>query len=308
MSIGAQGIGRSDELTAAPFTPHRASAGNAVRTSVSEVVFRQRVRAVGQTNRPGQCPGRLVVQSLVARGRRRVRVACTLPGCLAPSAGRAEAAVCAILKAQHLLLMILGLTAAAPATAAKTSQTIAFGALAPRMYGEPPFAIIAVASSGLPVSFASRTASRCTLSGSTVTLIAAGTCTIRASQAGNATYAAAKYVDQSFAIAKANQTISFGALGDQPLAAAGFTVSATASSGLPVSFASLTAPVCTVSGNSATLVTVGICAIRAAQAGNNSYAAAPNVDRSFAVTAPAAIQYTYDGAGNVIRIRRGPAP
>jgi hypothetical protein len=43
----------------------------------------------------------------------------------------------------------------------------------------------------------------CTVSGTTVTLLTVGTCTIVASQAGNATYAAAPSVSRSFTVSKA---------------------------------------------------------------------------------------------------------
>lgn len=80
------------------------------------------------------------------------------------------------------------------------SQTITFGPLSNKVLSSPPFTVSATASSGLPVSFASLTQSVCTVSGNTVTLVAVGTCTIQATQAGNATYAAATPVDQSFLV------------------------------------------------------------------------------------------------------------
>lgn len=185
------------------------------------------------------------------------------------------------------------------------SQTITFGSLSNHILGDAAFTVTATASSGLVVSFSSLTITKCTVSGTTVTLVAAGTCTIRASQAGNATYASAPNVDQAFSINQASQTITFGTLGNRTLGTAPFTVSATASSGLVVSFASLTTSVCTVSGNTVTLVSVGACTIRASQSGTATYAPAPNVDQSFMVTAPVT-QYIYDGAGNLIRIQRTP--
>src|ERR1019366_5355094 len=63
-----------------------------------------------------------------------------------------------------------------------------------------------------------------------------------------------------------------------------FAVSATASSGLAVSFNSQTTLVCTVSGATVTLVSVGTCTIQATQAGNTNYAAATPVNQSFQVT------------------------
>ena len=68
----------------------------------------------------------------------------------------------------------------------------------------------------------------------------------------------------------ASQTINFGTPSNQPIGAPAFTVTATASSGLSVSFASTTTTVCTVSGNTVTLVAVGKCTIQATQSGNAS--------------------------------------
>ena len=65
-----------------------------------------------------------------------------------------------------------------------------------------------------------------------MTLHCPGICTIQATQAGNANYAAAAAVNQSFQVTS-SQTITFGSLSNQALGTAPFTVSATASSGLP---------------------------------------------------------------------------
>ena len=97
------------------------------------------------------------------------------------------------------------------------------------------FGVSATASSGLPVSFAA--AGNCTVSGSTIHLTGAGSCTVTASQSGDATYAPATPMSRSFAIGKAGQTITFGPLADKTFGDPDFTVSATASSGLAVSFA-----------------------------------------------------------------------
>jgi streptogramin lyase len=169
-------------------------------------------------------------------------------------------------------------------TVAPASQTISFGALTSQVFGAVPFPLIASATSSLPVSFASTTPAVCTVSDSTVTLVTIGLCTIQATQAGNATYAAATPVNQPFEVNQGGQTITFAAVSDKALGTAPFTVSATASSGLAVSLASTTSPVCTVSGATVTLVSAGACAIRATQTGNANYAAATPVTRSFQVT------------------------
>ena len=203
--------------------------------------------------------------------------------------------------------------AAAPAVnqsfaVAKAAQTITFAALASKTYGAMPFTVNATASSGLAVIFVSTTTAVCTVSGAMATIVAGGTCTIQAQQAGNGNYNAATNVNQSFAVAKIGQTIAFAALAGKTYGDAPFTVSATASSRLAVTFASTTTTVCTVSGGTITLVAPGNCTIRAAQAGNAWFAAATPVDQSFAVTMTAIVQYTYDAAGNVIKIERVGSP
>jgi hypothetical protein len=165
----------------------------------------------------------------------------------------------------------------------KAAQTISFAALPGKTFGDVPFTVSATASSGLTVTFSSTTTSVCTVSGTTVTIVAVGSCTVRASQTGNANYSAATPVDQTFAVGKAAQTISFAALADKTFDQSPITVSATATSGLPVTFSSLTTPICTVSGTTVTFVTIGSCTIRASQAGNANFAAAPDVEHTFAV-------------------------
>ncbi|MGA9038947.1 MAG: hypothetical protein WB421_00290, partial [Terriglobales bacterium] len=133
--------------------------------------------------------------------------------------------------------------------------------------------------------FASQTTSICTVSGTVATFIAAGNCTIQATQAGNSTYAAATAVSRSFTVNAASlqsQTITFSNPGTQTVGTP-LTLSATASSGLTVSFASQTTSICTVSGTVATFIAAGNCTIQATQAGNSTYAAATAVSQSFTV-------------------------
>jgi uncharacterized protein (TIGR03437 family) len=174
------------------------------------------------------------------------------------------------------------------------SQTIAFNNPGTQVIGTP-LTLVATSSSGLPVSFASETAGVCAVSGTKATFLAAGTCTIQATQAGNGSYLAATPVIQSFQVTQAGQTIAFGALANRSLGTAPFTVGATASSGLPVSFNSQTTSVCTVSGSLVTLAAAGTCTIQATQPGNGTYLAATPVNRSFTVTA-AVTQPTISGA------------
>ncbi|MBU0484080.1 MAG: hypothetical protein KKB30_06155 [Proteobacteria bacterium] len=166
----------------------------------------------------------------------------------------------------------------------KGDQTITFNPLADKTFGDADFTVGASASSGLTVSFVSTTTGVCTMSGSTVHLVAPGACSITASQAGDADYNIAPDVTRSFSVNKKNQTITFTALADKTYGDPDFTVSATATSGLAVSFASTTTTVCTVSGSTVSIVGAGICSITAAQAGDADYAAS-NIAQSFTVLA-----------------------
>ncbi len=79
------------------------------------------------------------------------------------------------------------------------------------------------------------------------------------------------------------QTIDFQAIPDQLVGASPFSLTATATSGLPVSFAIVSGPASLV-GNVVTLSgTFGTVTIRASQPGNGQWQAAPPVDQSFEV-------------------------
>jgi hypothetical protein len=81
-------------------------------------------------------------------------------------------------------------------------------------------------------------------------------------------------------------TITFGAMPVVTVGGTGTgTVSATSTSGLPVTFSSLTTPVCTVSGSTVTGIAAGICTLAANQSGNGTYAAAPQATLSFSIAA-----------------------
>ena len=86
-------------------------------------------------------------------------------------------------------------------------QTINFGPLSSKTYGDPPFTVSATASSGLTVSF-SILSGPATISSNTITITGVGTVTVQASQAGNGSYQAAPNVDQSFVVSPKVLTVS----------------------------------------------------------------------------------------------------
>ena len=156
-----------------------------------------------------------------------------------------------------------------------TAQTITFGPLGNVSFGVTPFQITATASSGRPVVFTSTTPSVCTVGpnpnqqkgagGIAVTTVGGGLCTITANQAGNPEFPdilPAPTVTQSFTVsAPTAQTITFGALADQTMGSTPPPLSATATSGLGVTFTSNSITICTISGVNITLVAAGVCSV-----------------------------------------------
>lgn len=110
----------------------------------------------------------------------------------------------------------------------------------------------------------------------------AGDYTASASFAGDSNYAASSD-SKNFSIAKASQTINFGALADKTFGDADFSVSATSNSGLAVAFAASPQSVCTVAGNTVHIIGAGSCTITASQSGDTNYNPATDVPQSFTV-------------------------
>jgi PKD repeat protein len=169
----------------------------------------------------------------------------------------------------------------------KETQLIEFLSTAPlgASVGGPTYVVSAMASSGSPVSFSSDTPSVCSLEGSHVGFIAPGTCTIDANQAGNAEYGPAPPMQQSFAVGRGAQLITFTSSPPSSATVGGsvYVVSATASSGLGVALSSATPSVCSLGSSVVSFLAAGTCTIDANQAGDPDYDTAPQAEQSFAV-------------------------
>lgn len=165
------------------------------------------------------------------------------------------------------------------------TQTITFPQPAAAAVNGGSIQLSATSDAGLPVTYTSSTPSVCTVSGATVTVLAIGTCTINADQSGDATHAAASTVSSTFAVVGAPQEIAVNQLGPVAVSTGSATVLATADSGLGLTYATSTPTVCSVaSDGTVTLLTPGICTVTVNQPGDGTYAAAPTITRSFPVT------------------------
>jgi hypothetical protein len=103
---------------------------------------------------------------------------------------------------------------------------------------------------------------------------------------------------------KLAQTIGFNQMADRASDAGSFELSATASSGLPVTWAIMSGPAL-LAGSTVDLTgAAGLVVIRAAQPGNLIYDAAPEVTRTFTVSAPMQTVYfgTVSSAGSTVNV------
>lgn len=151
-----------------------------------------------------------------------------------------------------------------------SDQTITFGAIPAKKFNESPLTLSVSASSGLPVTVTSSNPAVATVSGTTITFTGVGTTTITASQTGNSSFYAAPAISQVLTVNKGDQVITFGALADKKIGDPAFTLAATSSASLPVTF-STTSSIIGISGSTVTINSAGTADIIAAQAGNALY-------------------------------------
>jgi hypothetical protein len=95
-------------------------------------------------------------------------------------------------------------------------------------------------------------------------------------------YAFTTFTAGTLTVGQTAQVITFGALSATTFGVAPFAVSATASSGLTVTFSVLSGPA-SISGSNVTITGAGSVTVRASQVGNNNYSAATAVDQAFTV-------------------------
>ena len=175
-------------------------------------------------------------------------------------------------------------------TISKGSQSIAFTSSAPAspvVSGATYMPTVIGGGSGNAVilTIDATATGVCSIAGGLVSFTAVGTCVINANQAGSTNYNPATQVQQSMLVGKGNQSITFNAQAAQSYGAGSFAVNplASASSGLPVSYGSITPGVCTMIGSNVTIVTAGSCTIAANQGGSTNYNAALQVTQNVTI-------------------------
>lgn len=175
-------------------------------------------------------------------------------------------------------------------TISKWAQTITLSSTAPTTATVgSTYTLTGTASSSLAIAYTidSTTTSICSISNGVVTFNALGTCKVNANQAGNSSYLAAPQVQQSAIVTvKGDSTITFTSTALLPkVSGLTYTPTATASSGLPVTFtiAAAAADYCSISGGVVSFTKVGDCVINADSASTANWNAATQVAQTLTV-------------------------
>ncbi len=174
-------------------------------------------------------------------------------------------------------------------TVSKTNQTMSAISFSPATLAIGGItSMSASATSGLFVNFTSATPNICAVSDNSIIPVTPGLCIITANQSGNAYYSAAPQRTKSIIVNLGTQTVGPISITPETLSVKGTaTLSAIATSGLPVSFRSTTLRVCVTGGDNGSTVTglaAGVCTIAATQAGNSNWAHAALVSTRLMVS------------------------
>jgi hypothetical protein len=179
----------------------------------------------------------------------------------------------------------------------QASQTITFTVNAPATAAyNSSFTVAASASSELTVTFTA--SGSCSNSGAMYTMTSGtGPCSVIANQGGNSNYSAAAPVTQTVDATLASQSITV-TVPAPPTATlkSSFTVAATSTSGLPVTFSSSGG--CTNSGGTYTMASSGskACTEIMNAAANSNYSAAPPVTETTVVAKAITPTVSFTGA------------
>ncbi|GFO70336.1 hypothetical protein GMLC_39150 [Geomonas limicola] len=165
----------------------------------------------------------------------------------------------------------------------RSCQEIVFPPLAERTYGDPPFELNATACSGLALNFTSSNPQVAQVNGRVLSITGAGNAVIGAAQPGSSDLDPAPPVTRTLVVHRAGQTLEFAPVAAHRVGDPPFTLSARASSALPVSFQSSDPGVAEVVGNQVTVKGAGTAVLTALQGGDANFNPALPVPQALSV-------------------------
>lgn len=154
----------------------------------------------------------------------------------------------------------------------KKSQTITADPVADVEVSQMFFQVNVKASSGLIIQASSTTPQICQVNLLLIVVISKiGSCSLSFAQSGNSSFNAATPLTVRFNVTKMKQEVSTGDDPELEIIEKTQSISWDASSGLDVALTTLTPRICTVLGDTLTLLALGTCEIQGNQAGNDEY-------------------------------------
>ncbi len=184
----------------------------------------------------------------------------------------------------------------------KADQTLIFPAQTPPSrtfvvngtFAVAPLATSTTPNSGQPIVYSTKSANICVINGTTVTMLAVGTCTLAANQAGDGSYNAAAEVTQNIGIGIAASTVTLAASTTTPIVGATVVLTVTVTGQAPTGTVSITdggTALCsqvalTTAGNTATAT----CETSFATSGSRTLSAAYSGDANNAAQNAAPLQ------------------
>ncbi|MBD8605322.1 Ig-like domain repeat protein [Aeromicrobium sp. CFBP 8757] len=147
------------------------------------------------------------------------------------------------------------------------------------------YTVAATASSTLPVSYSLTDASTsvCSIDGAEVTFEHAGSCTVKADQAGDDGHNAAPTAQETITVAKTAQTVAIDSTPAAAVVGATYTPTTTSSGGGSPVVLGVEGGACTLADGTVTFTHAGQCTVTADRAGSEDYSAATQARQEIVV-------------------------
>ena len=188
-------------------------------------------------------------------------------------------------------------------TAPSTQTVTGFPATLSLSTDQSPYSLPATTSAGLTITY-SVSSGPATVSGHALTLTGAGTVVLKATQAGNTSYASYSGTETITVTSPGTQTVSnFPSTLSLTMAQTPYTLPSTTTAGLSVTYTVVSGPA-SVSGNTLTLTGAGTVVLNASQAGNSSYAAYAGTETISVTT----VAQTVSGLASTLSLTVGQSP
>jgi len=142
--------------------------------------------------------------------------------------------------------------------------------------------VLQTSADGGTTTFTTTTPNVCSIVAGKLRALAIGSCTVVAHNLGNATYNAARDVPRTVIVTKGSLTITLLPLVSMGLDSPDQLISASAAGGINV-ITSTTPAICSIVAGKIHPISVGVCRIAIANAGNSSFSAAVDVERAIMI-------------------------